>query len=180
MICSLQKGWPQAHGKRIKTKSTWWFITETTLSMEGTNTHGLQIHVKQYQGCSRAETRKSRCCPKLEKLNTHNTYQEIKALSCEQRRAHCELISNYHQWTKWQRDSRGRIQTRNVRSLGLVELALVFSLLWRQEPATKTRPGLRSRATEKHRNSFAAFPLKRRYYPQQGAENFSWCSFMGN
>lgn len=68
----------------------------------------------------------------------------------------------------------------SVSSLSLVELALVFGFLWRQEPATETRPGLRSRATEKHRNGSAAFPLKRRYYPQQGAENFSWCSFMGN
>lgn len=175
MICSLQQGWPQAHGKRIKTKSTWWFITETTLSMEGTNTHGLQIHVKQYQGCSRAETRKSRCCPKL---NMHNTYREIKELSCEQRRPHCELISSYHWWTKWQRDSRGRIQTR-IRTFTWSSWVspCIQPLL---EPATKTRPGLRSRATEKHRNGFAAFPLKRRYYPQQGAENFSWCSFMGN
>lgn len=57
-----------------------------TLSMEGINTHGLQIHVKQYQGCSRAGTGKSRCCPKqdlLTKFNVHNTHQEIRALSCE-------------------------------------------------------------------------------------------------
>lgn len=52
------------------------------------------------------------------------------------------------------------------RSLGLVELALVFSCFWREEPATERRPGLRSRATEQHRNSSAAFPLKRGCYPQ--------------
>lgn len=68
----------------------------------------------------------------------------------------------------------------SVSSLRLVELALVFSFLWRQKPATETRPGLRSRATEKHRDGSAAFPLKRRYYPQQEAENFSCCSFTGN
>lgn len=120
MICSLQQRWPQAHpkhmGKGSKQKSTWWFLTETTLSMEGTNTHGLQICVKQYQRCSRAETGKSRCCPKqnlLENFNMHNTSQEIGALSCERGRAHCKLISSSHRWTERQRDRRGRIQSRS-------------------------------------------------------------------
>lgn len=64
--------------------------------MEETNTHGLQILVKQYQGCIGTKTGKSRCCPKknmLETFNMHSTYQEIIVLSCELRRAHCKLIS---------------------------------------------------------------------------------------
>lgn len=132
-----------------------------TLSMEGTNTHGLQIHVKQYQGCSRAEAGKSRCCPKwdlLAEFNVHNTHQEIRALSWV-RGAHGKCISSKHQWTKWQ-SQEAEFSTGALRSLGLVEIARVFSFLVKKEPATETRPGLRSGATEKCRNNSAAFLLR--------------------
>lgn len=160
----------QAPGKRIKTKNTWWFLTEATLSMEGTNTHGLQICVKQYQGCSRTETGKSRCCPKqnlLEKFNMHNTYQEIGSLHVSREELVASLFPASINEPNDRETEEAEFRPGSVRSLSLVELALVLSFFWRREPATKTRPGLRSRATEKHRNSSAAFPLKRRYYPQQ-------------
>lgn len=130
-----------------------------TLSVEGTNTHGLQIHVKQYQGCSRAG--KSRCCPKwdlLAEFNVHSTHQEIRALSWV-RRAHGKFISSKHQWTKWQ-SQEAEFSTGALSSLGLVEFARVFSFLVRKEPATETRPGLRSGAAEKRRNNSAALPLR--------------------
>lgn len=142
--------------------------------MEGTNTHGLQIRVKQYQGCSRAETGKSRCCPKqnlLERFNTHNTPRETGALSCEQGRTRCEPVSSWHGRTRGQGDPGGRAQALCVPSPWW-SLALVFGFLWRREPATETRPGSRSRATEKHRNSSAAFPLQRPCYPQARSRTF--------
>lgn len=127
--------------------------------MEGINTHGLQIHVKQYQGCSRAGTGKSRCCPKwdlLTKFNVHNTHQEIRALSCE--KSSWKVLfqqASMNQMT----ESRGRIQPR-IPKFTWSEFACVFSFSWRKEPATETRPGLRSGATEKCRNNSAAFPLR--------------------
>jgi len=38
----------------------------------------------------------------------------------------------------------------------------------------------RSGATEKCRNVYAAFPLKRGFYPERGLESVSWCSVIGN
>lgn len=133
----------QAHGKRIKTKSTWWFLTEVTLSVAGTNTHGLQIHVKQYQGCSRAGTGKSRCCPKqdlLAKFNVHNTHQEIRALSWV-RRDHGKCISSKHQWTKWQ--SWGRIQPRSPRFIWPGWVCLYVQLLGKKGASYRNKAWLK-------------------------------------
>lgn len=141
MICSLQPRWPRAHGKRIKTKVMWWFLTETTLSIEETNTHGLQILVKQYQDCVGTAAGKSRCCPNentLEKFNMHSTLQEIVVLLCEQRRAHCELISRSHWWTSHGRDCRGRAGW--VSSLGLGVCPRVQLLLQAGPPARMGLP----------------------------------------